>query len=114
MQWPPTPMLGINGISPKGLVEAAFNVSDAVNPKWNKIFENSFTSAMLTCLNVFSKIFAASAASGLVAINISPQNFEYRILVLSVASLFNPAIILGVFDKFHLGLPGSILSGADA
>ena len=64
MQWPPTPMPGLNFINPYGFDEAASRTL------WTGIFialmmrANSLTSAIFTCRKVFSNNFAASAISG--------------------------------------------------
>ena len=76
MQCPPTPALGLNFIKPNGFVSAASKTSCTEIPRACDICANSLTSAILTCLNVFSNNFAASATSGVDTSTISPQKPE--------------------------------------
>ena len=76
MQCPPTPALGENFIKPYGLVLAASKVSLTSMPNACEICASSLTSAILTCLKVFSNNFAASATSGEETSTSSSQKVE--------------------------------------
>jgi hypothetical protein len=65
MQWPPMPGPGVKRMNPKGLVAAASSTSHTSRPMRSSSTLSSFTSAMLTALNTFSKSLAASATSTL-------------------------------------------------
>ncbi len=63
MQWPPRPGPGVNLLNPKGLVAAASITSHTSTRRRSAIMATSFTMAMFTARNVFSRIFTISAAS---------------------------------------------------
>ncbi len=64
MQCPPTPVPGVNGVNPYGLVEAASMTSWTSTPRLALTSAISLASAMLTARKVFSYSFVSSAASG--------------------------------------------------
>ena len=84
-------MLGKNFMKPYGLLEAASMTSFTDTSIARMIKASSLTKAMFTCLNVFSKSFAASATSGEVTAIKSSQINVYTSLVNFEDSAVKPA-----------------------
>src|SRR3989338_8219964 len=101
-------------MKPKGLVFAAFMISQTLRPILWHIRASSFTMAILTLRKVFSRSFTISAERVEETGITSFIAWEYKRRASSVQLGVTPPTILVISFVLYLGLPGSTLSGENA
>jgi hypothetical protein len=99
MQWPPHPVLGQNGMNPKGFVAAASIASHMSTCQSCEYSASSLTRPMLTCRKVFSISFDISASRVPETVTTLGTTLEYRSAAAFAADSSAPPTTLAMSSK---------------